>query len=143
MRLAVGETTEHRFMVSAADMETFRALSGDSSAIHTNVDYARSQGYTDVIVYGGILLAKLSFVLGMRIPGDHGVSTRWTIDYRKPLYIDEEAAIALEIVSISESTGIIDSKFSVRTSDKLIATGKTQSIVPLDAVGRIDGNPGE
>jgi acyl dehydratase len=141
MEPQVGQIAEHRFIVSPADMDAFRALSGDSSAVHTDVDFACSQGYQDVIVYGGIVLAKLSYVLGMKIPGDHGISTRWTIDYRNPLYVGQEAAIKLEVVSISESTGTIESKFAVRAADKLIATGKTQSILPLGPTASLGDSP--
>ncbi|WP_454813789.1 MaoC family dehydratase [Labrys neptuniae] len=135
MTVVVGQVAEHTFTISDGDMRAFQELSGDHSSIHTDAEYARSRGFRDVIVYGGIVLAKLSFLLGKHIPGDRGVSTRWTIDYRRPLYVDEEATIKLEVQEISTSTGLIDSKFWVRTADRLIATGKTQSILPLSELG--------
>jgi acyl dehydratase len=132
MSLSVGIVVEHAFKVEAADMTAFERLSGDRSSIHSSQEFARSQGYRDVIVYGGIMLAKLSFVLGTRVPGDSGVSTRWTIDYRKPLYVGEDASIRLEIIATSPSTGLIESRFSIRTTDRLVASGKTQSLVPRE-----------
>ena len=94
--------------------------------------FARSRGFERAIVYGGLMLAQLSFVLGSRIPGDHGVSTRWTIDYRRALYVGEAAVLRLEVTDVSPATGIIETKFSIRASERLIATGKTQSLVPAE-----------
>ena len=42
------------------------------------------------------MLAKLSGVLGGKLPGDDGVSARWSIDYRSPLYVDEPAVLRLD-----------------------------------------------
>ena len=87
--LSIGDRVEHRFVVDAAAMAAFQALSNDHSRMHTEDGYARSRGAEGVIVYGGIMLAHLSHVLGSAIPGDHGVSTNWEITYHSPLYVGE------------------------------------------------------
>ena len=111
-------------------MRLFERLSGDRSSVHTDDDFARSCGYEGPIVYGGIMTAKLSYMLGTLLPGDRGTSLRWQIDYRKPLSVGEPATIRLEVAGVSRSTRVVDGKFEIRTGEKLVATGKTQSIVP-------------
>ena len=54
------------------------------------------------------MLAHLSHVLGMKLPGPTGTSTKWTISYREPLYLGEPARIALEITYASKATGIVE-----------------------------------
>jgi acyl dehydratase len=132
MALQAGDFVEHEFAVTARDMELFQALSNDKSAIHVNSEFARARGFRDVIVYGGILLAQLSHVLGGKIPGDKGVSLSWQIDYRKPLYVDERAVLKLKVIHVAESTGSIEGKFEIRTADRLVATGKTHSLLPVE-----------
>ena len=134
MRIRVGAHAEFTFAVSAADMDAFIALSGDRSSIHTDHAYAKSRGYGGVIVYGGILLAKLSYVLGTKVPGDHGISTRWTIDFRTPLLVDEPATIRLDIIDASPATGLVEAKFKIRTATSLVATGRTQTMLPRDEI---------
>jgi 3-hydroxybutyryl-CoA dehydratase len=136
MTLAVGDTVEHAFVIDDAAMRTFSALSGDSSAVHVDDVFARSRGFEGAIVYGGLMLAQLSFVLGSRIPGDHGVSTRWSIDYRRALYVGQQAVLRLEITDISPATGIVETKFTISAGGRVIATGKTQSLVPLEDLAR-------
>lgn len=132
MGAAVGDRTEHEFSVSAEDMRGFAALSGDKSPVHVDADFARARGFDDVIVYGGLMLAHLSYVVGMKLPGETGTSTRWTIDYRGPLYVGETATIDHEVVGVSPGTGLIDGKYRIRAAGRLIASGTTQSLVPTD-----------
>lgn len=134
MSIAVGDRTEHEFAISADDMRWFAKLSGDTSLIHSDAEFARQRGFADVIVYGGLMLAHLSHVVGMKLPGPTGTSTRWSIDYRRPLYVDEQARIAFEVVGVSPGTGLVDGKFKIRAGDRLIASGTTQSLVPPDAL---------
>lgn len=135
MRIAVGDVTEFAFQIDAAAMEAFAAMANDRSAVHVDVAYAKSRGFEGTIVYGGLMLVQLSHVLGSHIPGNDGVSTHWSIDYRKPLYVGETAVLRLEVVHVSPATGLVDCKFAIRASDRVIATGKTQSQVPSVTVG--------
>lgn len=128
--IAVGAFVEHAFTVDATAMAAFAALSGDRSAIHTDDDFARSRGYEGVIVYGGLMLAQLSGVLGGKLPGDAGVSARWNIDYRSPLYVGEPAVLRLEVTHVSPAVGLVEGRFTIQAGDRLIASGKTQSLVP-------------
>jgi acyl dehydratase len=132
MGIAVGDRTEHDFSVSEEDMRWFARLSGDSSLIHSDAGFARERGFDDVIVYGGLMLAHLSHVVGMKLPGPMGTSTRWAIDYRRPLYVGETATIAFEVVGVSPGTGLIDGKYKIRAAGRLIASGTTQSLLPTD-----------
>lgn len=115
-------------------MVAFQKMSGDTSLIHTDREFARSRGFDDVIAYGGIMLAHLSHVLGMQLPGSAATSLRWTIDYRRPLYVGAEAEIDFEVTGVSSATGVVDGKFRIASGAKLIATGSTQSMVPLDQI---------
>lgn len=134
MPIRVGDKASRAFVVDREAMRWFQQISEDTSLIHTDPDYARSRGFDDVIAYGGIMLAHLSHVLGMMIPGARGASTRWTIDYRRPLYVDEAARIDFEVVNTSPGTGIVEGRFKIRAGDRVIASGTTQSIVPPEDV---------
>lgn len=135
MSLQIGDTCQYEFSVSNEDMASFARMSDDSSDVHTSSAFATDLGYKDVIVYGGIILAKLSHVLGMKIPGPKGVSMSWQIDYREPLYVDEQATILLKVVDVSQATGVVSAKFKVTSEKRLIASGKTQSFLSSAKVG--------
>jgi acyl dehydratase len=139
MPIAVGDTAEHRFVIGEAEMKAFAALSSDQSSIHVDDAYARSRGFERAIVYGGLMLAQLSRVLGSKIPGDHGVSTSWTVHYRRPLYVGEPALLRLEVTHTSPATGVIEAKFAILRGDVVLASGSTQSIVPRSEIAAEPG----
>lgn len=128
--IAAGQSAEQAFVIDAGAMAAFAALSGDRSAIHTDPAFARAKGYDDVIVYGGLMLAQLSGALGNLLPGDESVSARWSIDYRKPLYVGEPAVLRLEVAQVSPAVGLVELRFSIRAGERLIASGSAQSLVP-------------
>ena len=134
MGISVGARFEHRFVIDDAAMQAFASLSNDRSSIHTNDAFARERGYQSAIVYGGLMLAHLSHVVGTKIPGDLGTSGRWEIDYRRPLYVGEEAVLTMTVDHVSRAMGLIQAKFTIHRGDRLVATGKTQSFVPASEI---------
>jgi 3-hydroxybutyryl-CoA dehydratase len=135
MAIRVGTRATREFVVDDAAMCRFQALSGDTSLIHCDAAHAKARGYDGVIVYGGIMLAHLSHLLGMEIPGRSGVSMAWSIKFHGPLYVGEAAQIVLEVVNVSAANGVVDGRFSIMAGAKKVATGTTQSIVPRAPVG--------
>jgi acyl dehydratase len=123
-----------KFVVDAATMRWFQEVAEDTSRIHCDRAYAQARGYADVVVYGGILVAHLSHLLGMKIPGPSGTSIAWSIKFHDPLYVGEEAEIRLEVAYLSAATGVVEGKFSIMAGAKRVATGTTQSIVPLEEI---------
>jgi 3-hydroxybutyryl-CoA dehydratase len=132
--IRVGDSASRRFVVDAATMRWFQEVAEDTSRIHCDRAFAQERGFTDVIVYGGILLAHLSHLLGMKIPGANGTSIGWSVKFHQPLYVDEEAEITLKVANVSAATGVVEGKFSIMSGQKKVATGTTQSIVPLDQI---------
>jgi acyl dehydratase len=134
MNIRVGNRATRKFVVDEAAMKWFREVAEDTSRIHCDAAYAKSRGFDGVLVYGGIMLAHLSHLLGMRIPGANGASVAWSIKFHGPLYVDEPAEIALEVTYVSPGTGIVESRFSITAGERKVATGTAQSVVPLDEI---------
>jgi acyl dehydratase len=111
------------FRISQADMDTFRDLSGDSSRIHLDSAFARSRGFSGPVVYGALIVARLSNLVGMQLPGDLGLATSWMIDFHQPLYVGEDAAMEAELTHVSQATHTVKIKFRVVVGQKLVANG--------------------
>jgi 3-hydroxybutyryl-CoA dehydratase len=126
----VGDSTSLTFTVDEAAMRSFAGASGDHSLIHSDAAFAQSRGYAGPVVYGGIMVAHLSRVLGMSLPGPTATSISWTIKFHEPLYVGESATLVLTVSFVSSATGVVESKFKIATGTKVIASGTTQSIVP-------------
>lgn len=136
--LREGQTASIPFRISQVDMDTFRQLSGDSSRIHRDTEFARSRGFEGPVVYGALTVARLSHLVGMHLPGDFGLATNWRIDFNQPLYVNEEAVFEAELSHLSHSTHTVTIKFKVKAGDKLVASGNAGSKL-LDEPTQVGG----
>jgi acyl dehydratase len=117
------------FSVTAQQMLQFADLSGDFNPLHTDPAFARDRGFEGTVVNGGLLLAKVSQLIGMRLPGRDGVWASLSLDFRRPLYVDQAATVEGVITSVSASTGMVGLKLTLRAAGKVLATGTAEVVV--------------
>lgn len=112
--ITVGQVIEpYAFSISEADMDTFAGLSGDTNQLHTDEDFAKDKGFNGRVVYGMLLASKLSYLVGMLLPGRDSVYMGQDIIFRNPVYIDEQCTLQAKVLSKSESTRIIEIEITI------------------------------
>ena len=117
------------FSVDATQMQRFAELSGDFNPLHTDDAFARAKGFDGRVVYGALLVAKLSQLIGMRLPGRDSVWASLAMDFRRPLYVGEAAQVDGEVVEVSASTGLVALKLSVRAAGRVLAKGSAEVLL--------------
>lgn len=131
-KLAEGQAVTLEFSITAADMETFAALSGDRNPLHSDAELAQSKGFAGPVVYGGLLIAKISGLLGEDLPGPGTVWTGLKLDFRKPLYVEEQARLSGRVSHVSQATRSVTIDLKIETDDRVIATGSAEAISNAD-----------
>jgi 3-hydroxybutyryl-CoA dehydratase len=126
--IVAGDTHEARFEISQNDMAQFAALSGDHNPVHQDAAFASQQGFDGCVVYGGLIVARISRMLGMVLPGRFGLWTGLNIQFRKPLYVDESALLTLAVENKSEAAKMLKLKIRVTTDRGLIASAVCESV---------------
>lgn len=109
-------------------MENFRRLSCDDNPLHTDDTYARQLGFEGRVVYGALIVARISCLIGMHLPGPGGVWAGLKMDFRSPLYIDEEAALNGTVTHRSEAAKLLTLGLRIDTVDRCIATGSAEAV---------------
>ena len=104
-------------------MQSFMELSGDMSPVHTDVNYAKSRGFDGVGVYGGILVAQISRMVGMHLPGRDALWSSLNIYFAHPLLVGQTAELEARVEHISEATSSIELKFKITSQGKTLAKG--------------------
>lgn len=132
--LALADVTEGRrevvdFTVTAAQMAAFADLSGDHNPLHTDEAFARGKGFEGAVVYGALMVAKVSQLIGMRLPGRDSVWVSVSMDFRKPLYVGQAAQVEGVVTEVSQSTGLITLKLAVRVDGKTLAKGQAEVLL--------------
>lgn len=118
-----GATDSFEFIVSETEQRGFAALSGDFNPLHLDPDFARARGMAGSVVYGGLIVAKVSQVIGMRLPGPRGIWGALKIDFREPLYVGKAACLSAEVSHFSVATRSLSLKILVTCEGRRIATG--------------------
>ncbi|HZE93055.1 MAG TPA: MaoC/PaaZ C-terminal domain-containing protein [Rhizobacter sp.] len=127
--LAPGMQTVVDFTVTAQQMQQFAELSGDFNPLHLDDAFARGKGFEAAVVYGALMVAKVSQLIGMRLPGRDSVWASLALDFRKPLYVGQAAQVEGVVAEVSESTGMVALKLTVRAAGKVLAKGSAEVVV--------------
>lgn len=133
MTLLPDRTELAEFSISRDDMAAFRVLSGDTNPLHDNEDFARSRGFEGPVVYGALIIAQVSRLLGTRLPGPGCVWRSLSLRFRGPLYVDQTARLAATIVHANEDTGTVDLKLRVDVGRRCIAEGEAAALLKAEA----------
>lgn len=124
-----GMSVGFSFTVSQQDQDDFARLSGDHNPMHLQADYARALGFAGPVVYGGLLVAKISRVIGMEWPGVRGIWGDLNIRFRKPLLVGQEATLTAVIEQVSPASGSLTIKIDIVAGSVRIATATVLAVL--------------
>jgi len=127
MLFTVGDKFREKFHVSHAVYEGFISIFKDKNQLHTDESFATGHGFKKRVMYGNILNGFLSFFIGECLPDKKVIIHSQEIQYKNPVYLNDELTLAAEVTGISESVGVVEFKFNFKNSDALVvAKGKIQ-----------------
>ena len=127
--LAEGTRAQVEFTITHQDMRTFATLSGDYNPLHLDDAFAKTKGFDGAVVYGALITAKISQLIGMRLPGRDSVWSSIALQFRKPLYVGDIAQAEGAVSARSESTGMIELSLIVRARGLVLAKGKAEVLL--------------
>ena len=128
----IGLTKEFQITITESMVNNFANISGDFSPIHIDEEYAKSTIFQKRIVHG-MLLAFLSRMQGMYLPGKHALYFSQNLEFRNPCFINDKIKISRIVVDKSESTKIIKIESKITNqNDKLLLHGIGKVIVRND-----------
>lgn len=129
-QIVTGTTANVPFVVSRDDMARFASLSGDFNPLHADDLFARQKGFDGTVVYGALLIAKVSQLIGMRLPGRDAVWLSVAMDFVKPLYVDQRACVHGLVTHFSASTGMVELKLKIcSAAEQVLAKGRAEVLI--------------
>jgi 3-hydroxybutyryl-CoA dehydratase len=114
------------FTISQQDLKDFQRISGDFNPIHSDIEFARRHGYEKPIVFGGLLVAKISQFIGTQIPGAGCLWHSLSIQFRNPLFTDETAMLQAQVTYANSDLKVAQMQMTIYREKTLIAEGKVQ-----------------
>jgi 3-hydroxybutyryl-CoA dehydratase len=127
----VGESYRDRKLVSDAAVRAFADVSGDRNAIHLDDAYAKSTRFGGRIAHGALLVAYISKVLGMDLPGPGAVYLSQTIEFLAPVYVGEEIDVVVRVEEIDLAGRVLTLANSILNSKGAeVARGISKAKLP-------------
>ena len=115
------------FCVSSEQMSRFAELSGDRNPLHSDSSFAAAHGFRGEVVFGGMLLAMISRLLGNHLPGPGSIWHSVTMDFRSPLYVNEQANLSGTVSYVNEELGLLRLALKIESAGRLVAEGTAQA----------------
>jgi 3-hydroxybutyryl-CoA dehydratase len=99
--LEVGMSVTENLSWSQAELDAFRALTGDDAPVHHDADFARDVGMPGPIVYGLLTVSPFSRLLGCRLPGALSVIQSLRFDFAQPVAPGEALRYEVAVSQLS------------------------------------------
>lgn len=122
--LSEGMTAGFDFAIDDAEMRAFAALSGDRNPLHCDESFARARGFSGRVVYGALLVAKVSRLIGMELPGRDALWNSLQMQFAAPLIVGEPARLDASLTQVSEAARSVVLALTVTSGGKTVARGK-------------------
>lgn len=106
MSATPGQTFNARIRVDAALVEKFADFSGDRNPIHVDPEEAKAYGHPRPVAHGAILVAFISKVIGMDVPGAGALWLGQTVEWLSPVYVGDEIDLAVRVNRVSTGSGV-------------------------------------
>ncbi len=103
--------------ITENDIDTYARFSGDCSSIHLENEYAKSRGFKTRLSHGLLVSAYVSALLGMKLPGKHGLLQSINCQFRAPCYAPNELKIVGIITKRFEAIKVVSIEISVTDNE--------------------------
>ena len=126
-RFFVGQKVSVKKKITQEDVEKYAKLSGDYNGLHVDEQVASRSMFGRRVCHGMLIGSYISAVLGMNLPGEGSIYLSQDMDYKKPVYFNDEITITVEIEEMIEKNDIICLRTDVMKQDGTLAvTGKAK-----------------
>lgn len=125
--IKTGDTISKKYLVSESIYTGFMHLFDDNNLMHTNEKFAMAHGFEGKVMHGNILNGFLSNFIGECLPEKEVIIHSQEIQYKNPVYLNDELLFEAKVSGVFESVSAIEFKFTFKNSaSKTVAKGKIQ-----------------
>lgn len=100
--IKTGDTYQEEFSFSQADVQAFANVSGDHNPIHLDEEVAAQTVYKRPILHGMLGASVFSRIIGMTFPGQGTVYLNQTLQFKRPMYPDEQYRAEMVVLEVEE-----------------------------------------
>lgn len=124
-KFTVGQEAKIMKCFSTKNIENFAKISGDTNPVHLNEDYANKSIFKKKIVHGFLYSSLISAVIGTKLPGNGSIYLHQELNFKKPVYHDENITALVRITQIKKEKSLIYlDTFCYKDNNDIVVEGK-------------------
>lgn len=130
-QLKPGDSASITRAFSKEDVLAFAQVSGDHNPAHLDEEYAKGTMFGTCIVHGMLVASLFSAILGISMPGLGTIYTGQTLQFRRPVLLDEPitASLTVKDVLVDKNRVIFDC-LAVNQKGEAVITGEAIVLPP-------------
>ena len=105
--LNIGKQEINVISIDECDIDHFATFSGDHSAIHVDDEYAMSRDFDARLAHGLLVASHISGLIGMKLPGKHGLLQSINCNFIAPCYVPNILTITVTVKRRSEAIKVV------------------------------------
>ena len=128
--LKVGQVAERTTTVTAADVEAFARITGDSNPVHLDEEAAEASPFGGRIAHGMLTAGLISAVLGMELPGPGVIYLGQTLRFTRPVMLGQDVTARVEVQELWPEKRRARLATTCTTRDGVVLEGEATVLVP-------------
>jgi len=127
LNMKEGDVFTEKFTVTEKIYNNFIDLFRDRNPMHVNEEFAKNKGFKEKVMHGNILNGFLSYFVGECLPEKNVIIHTQEIQYKNPVYLNDNLYFQAQITGFFESVKAIEFKYVFKNEElKVVAKGKLQ-----------------
>ena len=125
MDLKIGDTVSIKKLFSQEEVLAYAKSFHDTNPVHFNFEYAAKTIFKKPIVQGLFVSSLFGGLLGSKLPGKGTIHLGQTLQFLKPVYVNEEVEAIIRIISIRSDKPVITFQATcIKENGEIAITGE-------------------
>ena len=128
--LSEGQSAELTRVATAAVVEAFAELSGDTNPLHLDEAYARTTSFGQRVAHGMLGAAYISAVIGSKLPGPGAVFMTQNLRFRRPVHLGDAVTARVTVKTLYPQRAHALMTTVCEVNGKVVLDGEALIMVP-------------
>ncbi len=107
MDFTEGQSASLTRVVTAADVEGFAAVTGDTNPVHLDETYAAGTRFGRRIAHGMLAVSYISAILGTKFPGPGTIYLSQSVSFLAPVYLGDTITATVTVSKFRAEKGVL------------------------------------
>lgn len=128
--IVVGMKASYSQTITDSDIKSFAGISGDHNPVHVDSEYAAESRFGKRIAHGLMSAGFFSAIFGTKIPGPGCVYVSQTLNFLRPVYIDDTVTAEVEVKKVDQEKRRVFFDTTCKVRGKKVITGSAEIYIP-------------